>query len=96
MKRASLLVAAGLAAGLAAMLALPAAGLAQAPTSNSATAPVTGMKPDRTTAPKGVREKMQSREAALRAKRAECRASARAEKVVLFKRPAYVKRCMKS
>jgi hypothetical protein len=92
MKRASLLVA----AGLAAMLAVPAASLAQAPTSNSATAPVTGMKPDRTTAPAGLREKMRSKEAVLRKKRAECRANARAEKVPLFKRPAYVKRCMKS
>ena len=92
MKRASLFVA----AGLAAMLAVPAASLAQAPTSNSATAPVTGMKPDRTTAPAGLREKMRSKEAVLRKKRAECRANARAEKVPLFKRPAYVKRCMKS
>jgi hypothetical protein len=92
MKRASLLVA----AGLAAMLAVPGVGLAQAPTANSPTAPVTGMKPDRTTAPKGVREKMQSREAVLRAKRAECRANARAEKVPLLKRPAYVRRCVKT
>ena len=92
MKRASLLVA----AGLAAMLAVPTAGLAQAPSSDSATAPVTGMKPDRTTAPIGLREKMMSKEAALRKKRAECRANARAEKVPLFKRPAYVKRCMKN
>jgi hypothetical protein len=92
MKRASLLVA----AGLVAMLAVPSAGLAQAPTANSPTAPVTGMKPDRTTAPKGVREKMQSREAVLRAKRAECRANARAEKVPLLKRPAYVRRCVKT
>jgi hypothetical protein len=92
MKRASFLVA----AGFAAMLAAPATGLAQAPTSNSPTAPVTGMKPDRTTAPRGVREKMQSREGVLRAKRTECRASARAEKVPLIKRPAYVRRCVKS
>ena len=91
MKRASLLVA----AGLTAMLAVPPAGLAQTPTSNSATAPVTGMKPDRTTAPGGLREKMMTKEAVLRAKRAECRASARAEKVPLFKRPAYVRRCVK-
>ena len=83
-------------AALAAMLAVPATGLAQTPTSNSPTAPVTGMKPDRTTAPKGVREKMQSREAVLRKKRAECRASARAEKVPLLKRPAYVRRCVKN
>jgi len=92
MKRASFLAA----AVLAALLAVPSAGLVQAPTSNSATAPVTGMKPDRTTAPKGVREKMQSREAVLRKKRAECRANARAEKVPLLKRPAYVRNCVKS
>ena len=92
MKRASLLVA----ASLAAMLAVPAAVMAQTPTTNSPTAPVTGMKPDRTTAPAGLREKMRSKEAVLRKKRAECRANARAEKVPLFKRPAYVKRCMKS
>ena len=77
------------------MLAVPAAGLAQTPTIDSPTAPVTGMKPDRTTAPNGLREKMRAKEAALRAKRAECRANAKAEKVSLFKRPAYVKRCMK-
>jgi hypothetical protein len=91
MKRTSLLVA----AGLAAMLAVAAAGLAQTPTTNSPTAPVTGMKPDRTTAPTGVREKMQSKEAALRKKRAECRAQAKAEGVSLMKRPAYVKRCVR-
>ena len=91
MKRASLLVA----AGLAAMLAVPAAGLAQTPTTDSPTAPVTGMKPDRSTAPAGLREKMRSKEAVLRAKRAECRANAKAEKVPLFKRPAYVKKCVK-
>ena len=92
MKRASLLVA----AGLAAMIAVPSVGLAQTPTTNSPTAPVTGMKPDRTTAPNGLREKMRSKEAALRTKRAECRASARAEKVPLFKRPVYVRTCVKS
>ena len=92
MKRASLLVA----AGLAATLVVPVASMAQTPTTNSPTAPVTGMKPDRTTAPAGVREKMRSKEAVLRKKRAECRAGARAEKVPLLKRPAYVKRCMKS
>jgi hypothetical protein len=91
MKRASLLVA----AGLAATLVVPVASMAQTPTTNSPTAPVTGMKPDRTTAPAGVREKMRSKEAVLRKRRAECRASARAEKVLLFKRPAYVKSCVR-
>jgi hypothetical protein len=92
MKRFSLLTI----ASLAVVLAAPAVGLAQTATSNSLTAPVTGMKPDRTTAPTGVREKMQAREAVLRKKRAECRANAKAEKVSLLKRPAYVKKCMKS
>jgi hypothetical protein len=84
MRRASFLVA----ATLAALLAAPAASLAQ-----SSTAPVTGMKPDRTTAPAGVREAMQKKEAVLRKKRAECRAKAKAEKVPLIKRAAYVKNC---
>ena len=52
------------------------------------------MKPDRTTAPTGVRESMQDKEAVKRQKRAECRAKAKAEKVSLVKRPAYVKKCM--
>ena len=70
------------------VLAVPVVGLAQAPT-----APVTGMKPDRTTAPLGVREKMREKEAASRKKRAECRARAKAEKISLAKRPAFVKKC---
>jgi len=90
MKRASFLVV----VGLAAILAVPGVGLAQTPTTNSPTAPVTGMKPDRTTAPGGVREAMQKREAVKRQKRAECRAKAKAEKVALMKRPAYVKKCV--
>jgi hypothetical protein len=90
MKRASFLVA----AGLAAVLAAPASSLAQAPNSSNPNAAVTGMKPDRTTAPAGVREQMKAKEAGLRKKRAECRAKAKAEKVSLIKRPAYVKGCM--
>jgi hypothetical protein len=89
MKRASFL----LAASLTGVLAVSAVGFAQAPATSSQTAPVTGMKPDRTTAPLGVREKMQSKEAALRKTRAECRAKAKAEKVPLANRPAYVKKC---
>jgi hypothetical protein len=87
MKRALLLVAACVAISF---LAAPE-GYAQ----NAATdtAPVTGMRPDRVTAPRWMREGMQKREAVKRKKRAECRAQARAEKVPLFKRPAYVKRC---
>jgi len=89
MKRVSFLVA----ACLAVMVAVPAASLAQTPTTSNQTAPVTGMKPDRTTAPAGLREKMREKEAVLRKKRAECRARAKAEKVPLHKRPAYVKKC---
>ena len=89
MKRASFLVAV-----MAVMLAVPPAGLAQTPTTNSPTAPVTGMKPDRTTAPTGVRQAMQKKEAVQRQKRAECRAKAKAEKVSLMKRSAYVKNCV--
>ena len=37
---------------------------------------------------------MQEKEAVLRKKRTECRAQAKAEKVPLTKRPAYVKECV--
>ena len=79
---------------LAILIAAPDGGSAQSPAVNSSTAPVTGMKPDRTTAPLGLREAMQKREAVKRQKRAECRAKAKAEKVSLVKRPTYVKNCV--
>jgi hypothetical protein len=82
------------AAGLAVMLAIPAAGLAQTPTTDKPNAPVTGMKPDRTTATAANRKAMQEKEAVKRQKRAECRAKAKAEKVKLIKRPAYMRNCM--
>ena len=91
MKRACLLVA----AGLAVALAVPVVGHAQAPTTNNPNSAVTGMKPDRTTAPTGLRQKMHEREAAVRAKRADCRAEAKAAKISLLRRPAYVKKCVK-
>jgi hypothetical protein len=90
MKRSSYLVA----ASLAVMLAVPAAGLAQTPTTDKPNAPVTGMKPDRTTATAATRKAMQEKEAVKRQKRAECRAKAKTEKVKLLKRPAYVKNCV--
>ena len=77
---------------LAATLAVPQC-FAQNQTTDTDTTPVTGMKPDRVTAPRGFREAMQKREAVKRQKRAECRAKAKAEKVPLWKRPAYVKNC---
>ena len=76
--------------GVAVMLAVPSESFAQ---TSKDTAPVTGMKPDRVTAPRWLREGMQKREAVKRQKRAECRAKAKAEKVPLWKRPAYVKSC---
>ena len=89
MKRASFLIAV-----MAVMLGVPAAGSAQTSSTNSATAPVTGMKPDRTTAPTAARKAMQEKEAVKRQKRTECRAKAKAEHVKLLKRPAFVKKCM--
>ena len=89
MKRSSYLIA----ASLAVMLAVPAAGLAQTPTTDKPNAPVTGMKPDRTTATTANRKAMQEKEAVKRQKRAECRAKAKAEHVKLLTRPAFVKKC---
>lgn len=82
------------AVGMVVMFTAPSVVLAQSATNNGPTAPVTGMKPDRTTAPAGLREAMQKREAVKRQRRAECRAKAKAEKVSLVKRPAYVKNCV--
>jgi hypothetical protein len=79
---------------VAVTLPVTSASIAQTPTANSSTAPVTGMKPDRVTAPRGLREAMQKREAVKRQRRADCRARAKAEKVSLMKRPAYVKKCV--
>lgn len=80
-----------LAVGVALSLAVLPESFAQ--TQNPDTAPVTGMRPDRTTAPRWMRESMQKREAVKRKRRAECRAQAKAEKVPLWKRPAFVKGC---
>jgi hypothetical protein len=88
MKRASLVVVV-----TAVLLGVPALGWAQTPTTNSPTAPVTGMKPDRTTAPTAVRQSMQKKEAVKRQKRADCQARATAQKVPLLKRPAFIHRC---
>jgi hypothetical protein len=59
----------------------------------SPTAPVTGMKPDRTTADAATRKAMRVKEAAPKQKRTECRKQAR-QKVALLKRRAFVKACM--
>ena len=66
---------------------------AQSP-ATSPTAPVTGMKPDRTTADPATRKAMREKETALRQKRADCRKQARQQKVPLLKRRAFVKDCM--
>src|SRR5665213_614349 len=54
---------------------------------------VTGMKPDRTTASTATRREMHVKEASLRQKRADCRKQARAQKVPLLKRHAFVEHC---
>jgi hypothetical protein len=81
-----------IAALLLAALVVPDIASAQAPANPNA--PMTGMKPDRTTATTSTRKHMQEKEALLRKQRAECRAKAKAGKVALLKRPAYVKKCM--
>jgi hypothetical protein len=73
--------------------AAPVKSRAQSP-ATSPTAPVTGMKPDRTTADPATRKAMREKETALRQKRADCRKQARQQKVPLLKRRAFVKDCM--
>ena len=79
--------------GIIAASAAPVASLAQGP-GTSPTAPVTGMKPDRTTADAATRKAMRKREAALRQKRSACRKQARQQKIPLLKRRAFVKACV--
>jgi hypothetical protein len=73
--------------------AAPVASRAQGSTA-SPTAPVTGMKPDRTTADAATRKAMREKRAALRQKRADCRKQARQQKVALLKRRAFIKACI--
>ena len=77
---------------MVASLALPAISSAQAPADK--TAPMTGIKPDRTIADPATRKAMHEKEAALKHKRADCRAKAKAEKIALLKRLGYVRDCM--
>jgi hypothetical protein len=88
MKFFIVLVALGLAAA-AAPVASRAQGQAPSPT-----APVTGMKPDRTVADPATRKAIRDRLTALRQKRAACRKQARQQKISLLKRRAYVRGCM--
>jgi hypothetical protein len=85
MKRFALVIA----IGLIALSGVPTGSYAQQ------LPPVTGMKPDRTTADPATRKAMQEKEAALRAKRADCRRQARAQKLSLLKRIDFVRECMK-
>jgi hypothetical protein len=55
---------------------------------------VTGMKPDRTTADTATRQAIRAKEATMRQKRSDCRKQARAEKVPLLKRHAFVTNCV--
>jgi hypothetical protein len=81
--------------GIAAVVALATPGdlLAQS-TTTSPTAPVTGMKPDRTTADPATRKAMREKRAAVRQKRADCRNQARQQNVPLLKRRAFIKDCV--
>jgi hypothetical protein len=88
MKSFAVLIALGLIAA-AAPVASRAQGQAPSPT-----APVTGMKPDRTIADAATRKAMRERRSALRQKRAACRKQARQQKIPLLKRRAFVKACM--
>src|SRR3954453_18342900 len=88
MKPFAVLIALGLIAA-AAPLASRAQGQAPSPT-----APVTGMKADRTIADPATRKAMRERQNALRQKRAACRKQARQQKIPLLKRRAYVRACM--
>ena len=74
-------------------LAAPVMSLAQTP-ATTPTAPVTGIKPDRTVADPATRKAMREKEAARGQKRADCRKQARQQKVSLLKRRAFVKECM--
>ena len=89
MKRSAMLIA----ISVIAILSLPAVGLAQQPPANPR-APMTGMKPDRVTADAATRKAMREKEAALRRKRTQCRQQARAQKIALLKRAAFVNECM--
>ena len=86
MKCFAILIALSMIAASAAPVMSRAQGSATNPT-----APVTGMKPDRTTADPATRKAMREKEAALRQKRADCRKQARQQKVPLLKRRAFVK-----
>ena len=89
MKSFAVLVALGLIAAAVAPVASRAQGQAPSPT-----APVTGMKPDRTVADPATRKAIRARLNALREKRAACRKQARQQKIPLLKRRAYVRACM--
>jgi hypothetical protein len=89
MKYFAMLIAFSMTAASAASMMSHAQGSATSPT-----APVTGMKPDRTTADPATRKAMREREATLRQKRSECPKQARQQKIALLKRRAFVKACM--
>ena len=78
---------------LAVILALlaPVYAAAQPP---SGTAPMTGMKPDRTTADPALRQRMFVKEQGLKRRRAACRRQAREQKIGLLKRRSFMRECM--
>jgi hypothetical protein len=64
------------------------------PTAPGNTAPMTGIKPDRTVADPATRQKMRQKESVLRQKRAECRKEARDQKISILKRRSFIRDCM--
>ena len=76
-------------------LSTPVTSFAQQSPPSSPTEPMTGMKPDRTTADTATRKSMHEKESALRQKRTDCRKQARQEKISLLKRSAFVSDCIK-
>jgi hypothetical protein len=77
------------------IILVPVVGSAQtASPPPASTAPVTGIRPDRTTADRATRQHMQQKETALRDKRLACRKEAREQRVSLFKRRSFLRSCM--
>src|SRR5665811_1145955 len=66
---------------------------AQTPTP-STTAPMTGMKPDRTVADEETRQVMRAKQATLKYRRSECRQRAKRQKLSLLKRRSFIHDCM--
>jgi hypothetical protein len=72
---------------------IPNLAYAQTP-APSTTAPMTGMKPDRTITDEESRQVMRAKQATLKYKRAECSKRAKKQKLSLLKRQSFIHDCM--